>query len=50
MKVDIEEVLRLETELKTQGGGKDNAPFATGVAAKVNMLKYLQVQAVMEYQ
>lgn len=46
MNVNITEVLRLETELKTQG---ESAPSAS-LAAKVNMLKYLQVQAVMEYQ
>ncbi|CAM9626287.1 unnamed protein product, partial [Ectocarpus sp. 12 AP-2014] len=46
MNVNIEEVLRLETELKAHGESARSA----SVAAKVNILKYLQVQAVAEYQ
>lgn len=46
MNVNINEVLRLEAELKAQG---ESSPSAS-LAAQVNLLKYLQVQAVMEYQ
>lgn len=46
MNVNIEEVLHLEAELKGQG----EIALSASLAAKVNMLKYLQVQAVMEYQ
>lgn len=46
MGININEVLLLETELKTQG---ETAPSAS-LDAKVNLLKYLQVQAVLQYQ
>eukprot|EP00903_Cladosiphon_okamuranus_P018852 g17340.t1 len=47
MNVDIEELLRLENELKSQ---REDATSSVCLDAKVNILKYLQVQTVLQYQ
>eukprot|EP00903_Cladosiphon_okamuranus_P012113 g11365.t2 len=45
--IDIEKLLRLEAELKIQ---RESATSSVSLDAKVNMLKYLQVQTVVRYQ
>lgn len=47
MDVDIEKLLHVENELKSQ---RENATYSVGLDAKVNMLKYLQVQTVLQYE
>ncbi|CAM9452270.1 unnamed protein product, partial [Ectocarpus sp. 13 AM-2016] len=48
MGINIEDVLGLEAELKTPGGRERSSPV--GLDAKVNILKYLQVQTVLQFQ
>eukprot|EP00903_Cladosiphon_okamuranus_P016134 g14889.t1 len=45
--IDIEELLALETELKTE---RERATSSVTLDAKLNILKYLQVQTVLEYE
>lgn len=45
--IDIEELLALETGLKTQ---RESATSSVSLDAKLNILKYLQVQTVVQYQ
>ncbi|CAM9212844.1 unnamed protein product, partial [Ectocarpus sp. 8 AP-2014] len=47
MAVDIDEVLRLEAELKTS---RERETSSVSLDAKVNLLKYLQVHAVNQYE
>lgn len=45
--MNVEKLLRLENELKSQ---RENATTSVSLDAKVNILKYLQVQTVQQYQ
>ncbi|CAM9108972.1 unnamed protein product, partial [Ectocarpus sp. 13 AM-2016] len=47
--IDIEELLALETELKTQRE-ESAATSSVSLDAKLNMLKYLQVKTVHRYE
>ncbi|CAM9627561.1 unnamed protein product [Ectocarpus sp. 13 AM-2016] len=47
MNVDIEEFLRLENELKASCGSETSPVI---LDAKMNILKYLQVQTVVQFQ
>lgn len=45
--IDIDKLIRLETELKTE---RESETSSVSLSAKVNILKYLQVQTVSQYQ
>ncbi|CAM9842442.1 unnamed protein product, partial [Ectocarpus sp. 6 AP-2014] len=47
MNVDIEKLLRPENELKTE---RESATSSVTLEAKLNILKYLQVETVQQYE